>query len=76
VVSVDRVFIITSVLVVSVCAFRKEGRKKKAASMKNGFETAQESARGGRDDRFCTGAGFIKQKYVSFGFSVSIGKIQ
>jgi hypothetical protein len=44
------------------------------------------------DDRFCTGAGFIisynnrkdcssafgvsQQKYVSFGFSVSIGKIQ
>jgi hypothetical protein len=29
-----------------------------------------------RDDEFCTGAGFMKQKYVSFGFSVSIGKIQ
>ena len=45
-----------------------------------------------RDDKFCTGAGFIiyynnredcfsalggsRQKYVSFGFSVSIGKIQ
>ena len=29
-----------------------------------------------RDDGFCTGAGFIKQKYVSFGFSVSICKIQ
>jgi hypothetical protein len=28
------------------------------------------------DDGFCTGAGFIKQKYVSFGFSISIGKIQ
>jgi len=29
-----------------------------------------------RDDEFCTGADFIEQKYVSFGFSVSIGKIQ
>jgi hypothetical protein len=29
-----------------------------------------------RDDEFCTGADFIQQKYVSFGFSVSIGKIQ
>jgi len=29
-----------------------------------------------RDDGFCTGAGFMKQKYVSFGFSVSIGKIR
>jgi hypothetical protein len=29
-----------------------------------------------RDDEFCTGADFIEQKYVSFRFSVSIGKIQ
>jgi hypothetical protein len=29
-----------------------------------------------KDDEFCTGADFIQQKYVSFGFSVSIGKIQ
>jgi len=29
-----------------------------------------------KDDKFCTGADFIEQKYVSFGFSVSIGKIQ
>jgi len=29
-----------------------------------------------KDDEFCTGADFIEQKYVSFGFSVSIGKIQ
>jgi len=29
-----------------------------------------------RDDRFCTGVGFIEQKYVSFGFSVSIDKIR
>jgi hypothetical protein len=29
-----------------------------------------------RNDEFCTGADFIEQKYVSFGFSVSIGKIQ
>jgi len=34
--------------------------------------------RGGvtREGEFCTGADFIEQKYVSFGFSVSIGKIQ
>ena len=29
-----------------------------------------------RDDEFCTGADFIEQKYVSPGFSISIGKIQ
>ena len=29
-----------------------------------------------RNNEFCTGADFIEQKYVSFGFSVSIGKIQ
>jgi hypothetical protein len=29
-----------------------------------------------REGEFCTGADFIEQKYVSFGFSVSIGKIQ
>ena len=29
-----------------------------------------------RNDEFCTGADFIEQKYVSFRFSVSIGKIQ
>jgi len=29
-----------------------------------------------KDHEFCTGADFIEQKYVSFSFSVSIGKIQ
>jgi hypothetical protein len=29
-----------------------------------------------RNERFCTGADIIKQKYVSYCFSVSIDKIQ
>jgi hypothetical protein len=42
--------------------------------MLNSLDTAQECD--ARDDEFCTGADFIEQKYVSFRFSVSIGKIQ
>jgi len=57
---VGSVIIITSGVVVSVCAFRKEGRKKKAANMLNSLDTAQECD--ARDDRFCTGAGFIIYK--------------
>jgi len=46
----------------------------KIINMLNSEPEAQECD--ARHDEFCTGAGFIKQKYVSFGFSVSLGKIQ
>jgi len=42
--------------------------------MLNSLNTAQQCD--ARDDEFCTGADIIGQKYVSFGFSVSISKIQ
>ena len=75
------IFSVATSFEVSVCAYKVSGTKIKLTSKLNSElndERALRCALGkiARNDEFCTGADIIEQKYVSFGFSVSIGKIQ
>jgi hypothetical protein len=75
------IFSVTVSFEVSVCAQKVSGIKIKPISMMNSELNGERAllfslGKLAREDEFCTGAGFIEQKYVSFRFSVSIGKIQ